>query len=281
MRVRPCSELLNMQMPSKRLVAVVLGLSGMAISHASGAAGPAWVGLVPPGSSASDSDRNAPSPGLWPRERQLGLKPMHPGRVTESAVPSATALTFYSEARFEPLPGFRPVRSYGGMRYALSSAWSSVLEGSVQSAHDAASRAYTLAGRLDRALPGGRRLSFGLYYSVHEYDARGIFPGAGISAHPAGQGLRHPYSVAHGSGYELKLSYRYGERNSVGLSYGSARDFDIARPWSDSLPAEGRQYSLTGRHWLTSEWSLSYGVMASEQGGPRGQGLRFGLGYSF
>jgi hypothetical protein len=265
------------------LMAALLGASGGAVSvHASGAGNPSSAGLVPPASAYSGDTRAAStSPGLWRRERQLGLKPrMDPRQRVEAPIRHAAGLTFYSATRIGDRPGLGLAQSYSGVRYPLSVDWSSALEASVQPAQTAASRAYTLAGRLDRLLPGGRGLSLGLRYSVQEHEAPGMLRLAGSQAPFVGQGLSHPLAASYASGYELKLSYRYGERNSVGLSYGSAPEFDIARAWPGSHAAEGRQYSLTGRHWLTSDWSLSYGLTAAEQGA-RGQGLRLGLRYSF
>ncbi len=47
-------------------------------------------------------------------------------------------------------------------------------------------------------------------------------------------------------------------------------------------PGDTRQFGLTGEHWLTPDWALNYGVMASEQVGQhRGQGLRLGIRYRF
>lgn len=254
----------------------------LASAHASGTASPPSDGLVPPSPAYSAEERTSLSPGLWPRERQLGLR-MQTGaaRRGEMSTRYAGGMVIYGGTRIEQPPDIGQAGSYSGLRYPLSANWSSTVEASIHPAPAAAARAYSLVGRLDRTLPAGWGLSLGLRRNVQEYRAPVAQFDAGTWAYPLGQGLRHAYPTTSSTGYELRLSYRYGERNSLGLSYSSVRDFDVTLSWPGSYPAEGRQYSLTGQHWLTPDWSLSYGLVANEQGGPRGPGLRLGLRYSF
>lgn len=245
--------------------------------------GAAYRGLVPPSSAYSSDVRDTlTSPGLWSRQSQLGLRSL-PRAVRRDGVSSsqhAGGFTLYGGTRVAQRLGVGYAQPYSGLRYPLSADWSSTLEASFNPALPASPRGYTLLGRVDRSLPGGWGLSLGLQYNVHELNAPGTQMVAGNWLNPLSQGLRHSTST-YGKGYELRLSYRYGVRNSVGLSFGSVREFDFTRQWLGSYPAEGRQYSLTGQHWLTPDWTFSYGLVAQEQGGPRGQGLRLGLRYSF
>lgn len=264
-------------------MAAFAGLAGGAVSAsiAIPIANAAAEGLVPPGAAATVAVGGiSASPGLWPRERQLGLKPDKYTRFAgDASANPGPGLVFYSTTRVDGAPGWAQARSYSGVRYPLSIGWSSAVEASVQPLQSA-TRGYTLAGRLDRTLAGGRGLSLGLRYSVHEQDAPGMLPVGAVPAYPAVPELRHPFATVSSSGYEVKLSYRYGERNSVGLSYGSATELDNARAWLDGYAAEGRLYGLTGRHWITPDWALSYGLVANGPGA-RSQGLRLGLRYSF
>lgn len=272
------------KMSSTLWAMVVLAVAtAVPAAHASGGR-PASEGLVPPASAASGDGGLALSvQGLAAVQSQLGLRPARergPQRQ-EISLPLAGGYTVYGGTRLTPGLDAGRLETYSGLRYPLSAHWTSTLESSFSAGLPASPRSYSLSGRLDRALAGGRGLSFGVQYSASEWEAPGFPAAPGSLLNPLGQGLRHPALTATAAGYELRLSYRYGERNSVGLAYGSLREFDFARYPYGAYPGEGRQYSLTGHHWLTPDWALSYGLVSQESGGPRGQGLRLGLRYSF
>jgi hypothetical protein len=42
-----------------------------------------------------------------------------------------------------------------------------------------------------------------------------------------------------------------------------------------------RDLTLSGRHWLSPNWALTYDVLSQEQAMYRRQGLRFGVSRSF
>ncbi len=192
---------------------------------------------------------------------------------------------FYSGVRTLQRLGTEYSQAFGGVRRPLSENWASTIEASIDSGLPTSARGYALLGQVHRSLSASWDLSLGLQYSIYEPSVAPAWAGAGDSWAPLGQGtLLYPSTIgtSSGTGYELRLSYRYGERNAVGLTYGSGREFDYTRQMLGMYPSDGRQFGVTGQHWLTPDWSLSYGLMAQEQVGlHRGQGLRLGLRYSF
>jgi YaiO family outer membrane protein len=172
-----------------------------------------------------------------------------------------------------------------GMVYPLSGNWFSTIETSIDAASPLSARGYGLIGQMHRSLAGGWDVSLGLHYNVYESSTSRLqgsalepltLPGQAWSLHPAAA------STSTTTGYEVRLNYRYGERNTLGVTYGSGSELDYTRQMLGMYPNDGHQFGLTGEHWLTPDWALNYGVMAQEQIGPyRGQGLRLGLRYRF
>jgi YaiO family outer membrane protein len=249
----------------------------------------AFQGLTPP---ASAFERDAPgtmaatAAGL---SFGTGLRlPYRPGERGDDGPGflerDAGGSSLYSGTRPILRPGLEHSRTFGGLRYPMSRTWASSLEASVESPSATATRAYGLQGELQRLLPGGWDVRLGLQYNIHEPGDYRLHAGTGDPWSLSSQGLL-PSPVPPGastSGYELRFSLHYGGRNSVGLTYGSGRELDYTRQMFGLYPGDGRQFGVTGQHWLTPDWAISYGLMAQEQFGVhRGQGLRFGLRYRF
>lgn len=267
-------------------IAVPLAVLALASAGTALGVGPdrvAQLRLVPAGSAVdegiSQAARDANAPGLrLPRSARAGMEFDGLKREDGSAV-------LYSGTRSLPSLGAGSSQAVGGILYPLSPTWSSTLETSIDSGSSRPYRGYGLMGQVHRALPGGWDMSFGLQYNITEIGAPRFSAGAVDStALTARQwSLYAPASSSYATtGYELRLNYRYGERNVLGLTYGSGSDFDYTRQMLGMQPGDGRQFGLTGEHWLSADWALNYGVMAQEQIGPhRGQGLRLGLRYRF
>jgi hypothetical protein len=267
-----------------RTAVLQASLLALALAGAAQAAGPervAQLGLVPtdtvtraPAKAASDS---------W----HPGLRvPHHPavGIALDGLKKDDTSSTLlYRGTRSFPALGAPNSQLVGGMLYPLSGNWYSTIESSVDAPSARPFRGYGLVGQVHRALPGGFDMSLGLHYNVSENG------GTRLHAHePIASGARawslYPPALSSSStaGYELRLNYRYGERNTLGLTYGSGAESDYTRQFLGMQPGDTRQFGLTGEHWLTPDWALNYGVMASEQVGQhRGQGLRLGIRYRF
>lgn len=68
--------------------------------------------------------------------------------------------------------------------------------------------------------------------------------------------------TAHGA--EVRAQYYYGERNSVGLIAAGGEE-------ASSIPGgvvltDVRSLALTGRHWITARWALSWSASHTRQG---------------
>jgi hypothetical protein len=258
---------------------LVLALAGTA-----DAAGPervAQLGLVPTDAVTREASRSASDswrPGLkLPRNPSVGIA--LDGMKKEDA--GSTLL--YSGTRSFPALGASNSQVVGGMLYPLTGNWFSTIETSVDAPSARPFRGYGLVGQVHRALPGGFDMSLGLHYNVSESGRS-----RSQSHDPIASGTRawslYPPALSSSSvaGYELRLNYRYGERNTLGLTYGSGAESDYTRQFLGMQPSDSRQFGVTGEHWLTPDWALNYGVMASEQiGQHRGQGLRLGIRYRF
>ena len=91
-------------------------------------------------------------------------------------------------------------------------------------------------------------------------------------------------TLGNGASHRFQLSYLYGERNTVGLAYTTGRDVEnlsqpLGLPNGASL-ADVRDWSLSGRHWLSTNWALTYDVQTQDSTYRR-QGLRLGVSRSF
>ena len=242
----------------------------------------AQLGLVPQANDTPQAQRDTAD------TRYRGLKRR---AIADFGIPpesgrgaGASGALLYGVSRELPPFGAANVQQVGGVLYPLSSNWSSSLESTVDAGSPAVGRGYGVLGQLHRALPGGFAMSAGLRYRVAENG-----PAPLASSVPEASSLDRSWALyppsaglSGSAGYELRLNYRYGERNTLGLTYGSGNDADYSRQSLGLQAADGRQFGLTGEHWLTPDWALNYGVMAQEQVGPhRGQGLRLGLRYRF
>lgn len=236
-------------------------------------------GLVPESAAAAQGDSDPGYPRLrLPRSVTTGI-------ALDFLQPQEAGATFYGGTRSTPGLGLSTSESVGGMLYPLSGNWFSTIETSLDTRSAGPGRGYGFLGQVHRTLPGGFDMSVGLRYRVYESGASALHGGA-IDPAALSERSWSLYPPAGGTsssaGYELRLNYRYGERNTLGVTYGSGSESDYGRQLLGMHPGEGRQFGLTGEHWLTPDWALNYGVMAQEQIGPhRGQGLRLGLRYRF
>lgn len=146
---------------------------------------------------------------------------------------------------------------------------------------------YTLYSDVTRTLPGGWGLGFGVRETEYSFSTRNL---VSVSAHRDFGNFRGAYTLysnrAGGSGlgstHRFEVRYLYGERNTVGLSYTTGRDIDnVGLPMAFSS-SDVRDWTLSGRHWLSPNWALTYDVLSQDQGSLyRRQGLRLGVSRSF
>jgi YaiO family outer membrane protein len=85
-----------------------------------------------------------------------------------------------------------------------------------------------------------------------------------------------------GAAHRFQVNYLYGERNSVGLAYTTGRDIENAGLATGPGLADTRDWTLSGRHWLSTNWALTYDLLSHDSGSAyKRQGLRLGVSRSF
>lgn len=159
-------------------------------------------------------------------------------------------------------------------------------EPSIHSLQDTLPR-YTLYTHMTRTLPGGWGLGFGVRQTEYNFASANLLA---LSAERSFGSFRGAYTLYSnrvegsplGSAHRFELSYLYGDRNTIGLSYTTGRDIDNLAPPPGLALSDVRDWTLSGRHWLSPNWALTYDVLSQEQGPLfRRQGLRLGVSRSF
>lgn len=159
-------------------------------------------------------------------------------------------------------------------------------DASIHSLHDTLPQ-YTLYSHVTRLIPGGWGIGFGVRQTEYNFATGNLLS---LSAERSFGNLRGAYTLYSnraegtglGSAHRFEVSYLYGERNTIGLAYTTGRDIDsVALPVSLSM-SDVRDWTLSGRHWLTPNWALTYDLLSQDQGTLyRRQGLRLGVSRSF
>jgi YaiO family outer membrane protein len=159
-------------------------------------------------------------------------------------------------------------------------------EPSINSLHEVLPR-YTLSSRVTRALPGGWGLGLGVRQTDYNFATSNLLS---LSAERNWGSFRGAYTLysnradgaGFGSTHRFEVSYLYGDRNVVGFAYTTGRDLEYAGLPMGLIPGNVRDWTLSGRHWLSPNWALTYDLLGQEQGALyRGPGLRLGVSRSF
>jgi len=145
---------------------------------------------------------------------------------------------------------------------------------------------YTLSTSFTRALPGGWGLGFGVRQTEYNFATASLMSFSAERAFGSFRGAYTLYSsrvdgAGPGSAHRFELRYLYGERNTIGLAYTTGRDIDNLALSAALSTTDVRDWTLSGRHWLSPNWSLTYDVLSQEQALFRRQGLRLGVSRSF
>jgi YaiO family outer membrane protein len=258
------------------LCAVLVAGSVMFHTYAAAGEGSTLRGLKPPRDSLDSeivSAQNSPT--------QPGLK----WRAADAIPDFAPRLTLYGgtlEIRRFAIDGldvrtslFRPLGPTLATR-----------ESNLDRLHDIIPK-YTLSRRVSQSLPGGWGLGFGVRQSEYNFASNSLYS---VSAERYVGNFRGAYTLYSsrtegadvGSAHRVQLNYLYGDRNTVGLSYTTGRDIEsLALPVGLGL-SDARDLTLSGRHWLSTNWALTYDLLSHEQANlNRRQGLRLGVSRSF
>ena len=159
-------------------------------------------------------------------------------------------------------------------------------ESNIHSLGDALPK-YTLYSQVNRTLPGGWGLGFGLRQTEYSYSSASLLAFSAERHFGSFRGAYTLYSnrvegAGLGAAHRFEVSYLYGERNTVGLSYTTGRDIDNVGVPAAFTSSDVRDWTLSGRHWLSPNWALTYDVLSQEGAFyPRRQGLRLGVSRSF
>jgi YaiO family outer membrane protein len=146
---------------------------------------------------------------------------------------------------------------------------------------------YTLRTQVTQLLPGGWGVGFGVRQDQYNFASTNLLS---LSAERNWGNFRGAYTLhsnradgaAFGASHRFELSYSYGDRNVVGLSYTTGRDMDNLGIPMSPYSVDGRDWSLSGRHWLSPNWALTYDVLQQDLGPLyRRSGLRLGVSRSF
>jgi len=194
--------------------------------------------------------------------------------------------TLYGGLRETERFGLNDTEVHGGLYYPLGTTWTSLVEASASPTHEVLPR-YSLFGQLHKSLPGGWGVGLGLRHS--EYSQIGTNT-ASLLAERYWGNFRGAYTLYSGrpegassaSSHRVQLSYYYGDRSSVGLSYSTGREVENVGPPRGVISSDVQNLTLSGRHWFAPNWALTYDLLNQEQGALyRRQGLRLGIRHSF
>jgi YaiO family outer membrane protein len=147
---------------------------------------------------------------------------------------------------------------------------------------------YILYRNVNQSFGGGWGLGFGVRQTEYNLATNNLYS---VSAERYLGNFRGAYTLYSsrtegadlGSARRFQVNYFYGDRNTVGLAYTTGRDIENLG-MSPGLPLnDARDVTLSGRHWLTPNWALTYDLLSHEQGGSlyKRQGLRLGVSRSF
>ena len=146
---------------------------------------------------------------------------------------------------------------------------------------------YTLYRQVTHVLPGGWGLGFGIRQNEYNFSTSNLYS---VSAERYAGNFRGAYTLYSGrtdgndtgSAHRFQVNYFYGDRNTVGLAYTTGRDIENLGLSAGLLPGDARDLTVSGRHWLSTNWALTYDLLSHEQGSLyRRQGLRLGVSRSF
>lgn len=198
------------------------------------------------------------------------------------------------QERLTPFEGLRAAKDFSladrerdsVLHYPLSSTWNLTLGSGIRSTHPGLPQ-HMFGAQLQKLLPHGWVTSIGFRhneyllsrgdlrtFSIERYwgDFRGAY--TLFSSKPDGDGS----APAH----RFQLSYYYRATSSVGLAYTTGRDADHLGAPVGLRVADGRNWTLSGRHWFARDWAVTYDLLSYRLGElDRREGLRLGLRYRF
>lgn len=194
--------------------------------------------------------------------------------------------TLYGGLRETRRFGLTDSEAHTGFYFPLGKTWTSQFELSMSPTHEVLPR-YSVYGQALKSLPGGWGVGLGLRHS--EYSLTGVnilslvgerYWGNFRGAYTLYSG--RPEGASSASSHRFQLSYYYADRSAVGLSYSTGREVEYIGPARGVISSDVQNWTLSGQHWFTPAWALTYDVVNQDQGILyRRQGLRLGIRHSF
>jgi YaiO family outer membrane protein len=182
--------------------------------------------------------------------------------------------------------GLRDSEARLGYYHPLGATWTGHVEGSASDEHHVLPK-YSVFGQVSGAFSGGLGVNAGLRRNeytratVHVL-ALGLerYWGNWRGAYTLYSG--HPEGAGSASAHRFQLHYYYGTRSSIGLSGTRGREVENAGPPAGVLTSDVRSIALSGRHWMTPQWGLTWELLVHEQGDLyRRRGVLLGLRHRF
>ncbi len=182
--------------------------------------------------------------------------------------------------------GLDDTEAHAGLYYPLGATWNSIVEVRGSPTHEVLAR-YSVYGQVQKMLPGGWGIGLGLRHNEYSLIGTNV---ASLEAERYWGNFRGAYTLYSGrpegassaSSHRFQLAYYYADRSSVSLSYSTGREVEYIGPVRGVISTDVENWTVSGRHWLTPAWALTYDLVRHEQGSLyRRQGLRLGVRYSF
>lgn len=225
------------------------------------------------------------------RESLTGGRQDWTGLSLEGLHRFAPRQTLYGGIRETERFGLRDTEVWAGYYHPLAPDWTGLVEASMSGEHNVLPKS-SVFGQLSKQLAGGWGINAGWRHSEFTRStvnllvlgAERYFGTKGGGDWRVGYTLYagRPDGASTGLAQRVALNYYYGEGSTVGVAVTGGREVENVGPPLGVTSTQVRNLSLTGRHWLTQDWALSWDLGVQEQGTLyRREGFRLGLRYRF
>lgn len=194
--------------------------------------------------------------------------------------------TVYGGLRETERFGLNDSEVHAGLYFPVGETWGGILEGSYSPTHEVLAQS-SVYGFLQKNFRGGWGLGLGLRHNEYTTTASNVtsllaerYWGSFRGAYTLYSG--RPEGASSAASHRLQLSYFYADRSTVGMSYTNGREVENVGPPRGVVATDVQGWSVSGQHWFTPSWALTYDLTQHEQGTLyRRQGLQLGLRRSF
>ncbi|MDD2914790.1 MAG: YaiO family outer membrane beta-barrel protein [Gallionella sp.] len=157
-----------------------------------------------------------------------------------------------------------------GVYYPLSSRWTLLAEGNASPTHNILARWSGLA-QIQYALDDGWGVHLGLRHTDYN---NALSNNLLVTGERYWSNYRaawtHSSSTLVGTGSassdRIQLSRYYDEHSWIGLGISQGAEIESLGPTLGILSSRVQSTGLTGRHWFSSDWAISYEIAATQQG---------------